>query len=251
VKPVPLNRALSKLGVLSRAQATEAIRSGRVAVGGRVVRDPARPVIPERARIAVDGALVSRAAPRTLLLYKPRGVVTTRRDPEGRPTVYDVVGEPARGLSPVGRLDFATSGLLLLTNDSRLAHWITNPDNAVPRTYLVTVRGAVSEDEADRLLKGLQDRGETLRASRVQRRKVSNRESYLIIELLEGRNRELRRMFAALGREITRLKRVGLGGLTIGSLGPGGWRQVTPHELSSAGLCRSHTRTFDKRVEAV
>jgi 23S rRNA pseudouridine2605 synthase len=243
VKPVPLNRALSKLGVLSRAQAAEAIRSGRVAVGGRIVRDPARPVVPERSAIALDGALVSRAARRTLLLHKPRGVVTTRRDPEGRPTVYDVVGEPARGLSPVGRLDLATSGLLLLTNDTGLAHWITNPDNAVPRTYLVTVRGLVSDAEVSLLLKGVNDSGEMLRASRVLVRKASKRESHVTVELLEGRNRELRRMFEAIRHEITRLKRVGLGGLTLGRLEPGAWREVTTRDLAAAGLSGQNSRS--------
>src|SRR5262245_48936340 len=110
---IALNRALSKLGILSRAQATGAIRAGRVTVGGRVIRDPRFAVVPERARIAVDGTVRRREQPwRAILFHKPTGVVTTRRDPEGRPTVYDAIGDAARGLLSVGRLDLATSGLL-------------------------------------------------------------------------------------------------------------------------------------------
>src|SRR5262245_26285598 len=113
---VPLNRALSKLGILSRTQATAAIRDGRVRVDGRIVRDPARLVVPERARILVDGEPKTRAGWRAIAFHKPRGVVTTRRDPEGRTTIYDVLGDAASGLVPIGRLDRASTGLLILTS---------------------------------------------------------------------------------------------------------------------------------------
>jgi len=219
---VPLNRALSKLGLLSRAQATAAIREGRVRVNGRLVRDPAHPVVPERARIAIDGHVRSRVPWRTILLHKPRGVVTTRRDPDGRPTVFDVVGVEGEGLSAVGRLDRATSGLLLLTTDTQLANWITEPANAVPRLYVVTVRGEVNAETLAAL--GL---GVTLR-------KASRRESHLTVELREGRNRQVRRMFEAAGHEVTRLKRVRFGGLELDALEPGQWRDVDRSELRAA-----------------
>ena len=228
---VALNRALSKLGILSRAQATDAIRAGRVTVAGRVVRDPLRPVVPERARISVDGALRSEPPWRAILFHRPPGVVTTRRDPEGRPTIYDVIGEPARGLIAVGRLDLATSGLLLLTNDTRLAHRITDPASAVPRVYVVTVRGEVTDDERVRLEEGIVSGGERLRAAAVTVRKRSRRESHLTIELREGRNREVRRLCESIGHEVTRLKRVRLGGLELGALGVGEWRELTREEL--------------------
>ena len=138
--PVPLNRALSKLGILSRARATAAIAAGRVRVNGKTVTDPAALVIPERVRIEVDGEVRRRGAWRTILLHKPRGVVTTRRDPQGRPTVFDLLGDEAEGLVAVGRLDLATTGLLLLTTDTRLADWITAPQNQTPRVYVVTAR---------------------------------------------------------------------------------------------------------------
>ena len=220
---VPLNRALSKLGILSRAQATTAIRDGRVRVNGRIVTDPAASVVPERVRITVDGERRTRAVWRTILFHKPRGVVTTRRDPEGRATIYDVIGEPARGLVAVGRLDLATSGLLLLTSDTRLANWISDPGNAVPRVYAVTVRGRVSAEEAARL-----------DAPVVEVRKSSGRESHLTVELRRGRNREVRRLFEAIGHEVTRLKRVRVGGFGLGTLQPGEWREVTREEVEAA-----------------
>src|SRR5947207_4700889 len=179
---VALNRALSKLGVLSRSQAIEAIRAGRVSVNGRIVRDPACAVMPEQVHVAIDAVPAPRPAPwRTIALHKPRGVVTTRRDPEGRTTVFDVLGAAGRGLVAVGRLDLASTGLLLLTSDTRLANWITDPGNAVPRTYVVTVRGEVTADAAS-----------DLPAAQAVVRKASRRESHLILDLRHGRNRQKR-----------------------------------------------------------
>jgi 23S rRNA pseudouridine2605 synthase len=251
---VPLNRALSKLGILSRAQATEAIRDGRVRVDGRVIRDPLALVVPERARIAVDDVPRSRAGWRTLLFHKPRGVVTTRRDPEGRRTIYDVIGEPAQGLVAVGRLDLATSGLLLLTTDTRLADWVTDPANGVPRVYVVTVRGRMTEEKAAKLAGDPKPPSRfTLRRSRrsslgstasgggrvappitVLLRKASSRESHVTLELREGKNREVRRLFESAGHEVTRLKRVRFGGLELGDLQPGEWRDLTRAEIAAA-----------------
>jgi len=214
---------LSKLGILSRTQAAEAICAGRVRVDGRVVRDPLRPVVPERARIDVNGRERTRARWQTIVLHKPRGVVTTRRDPEGRRTIYDVVGEDGDGLVAVGRLDLASTGLLILTSDTQLANWITDPANAVSRVYLVTVRGEVTSDAVA-----------ALPAARVVVRKRSARETHLTVELTQGRNREIRRMFEAIGREVTRLKRVRVGGLEIGDLQPGMWRAISRDELFRA-----------------
>jgi 23S rRNA pseudouridine2605 synthase len=219
---VPLARALSKLGVLSRSQALTAVLDGRVSVNGRVVRNPAALVTPERARFLVDGEPASPAVWRTILFHKPRGVVTTRSDPEGRQTIFDVLGESGRGLIAVGRLDLATSGLLLLTTDTRLADWITDPAHAVPRLYAVTVRGRIVETD----IAGL--------AGRARLRKASARESHLLIELTEGRNRQVRRMFDAIGHEVTALKRVKLGGLDLGGLEPGGHRELSTREIVHA-----------------
>jgi 23S rRNA pseudouridine2605 synthase len=229
-----LNRALSKLGLASRSEARGLIADGRVTINGRVVRDALAPVDVERARIAVDGVAPARAGRVVIALHKPRGVVTTRRDPQGRPTVYALLeGVPGR-VVPVGRLDLATTGLLLLTNDTRFGDWLTDPRSEVPKVYLVTVRGRVTNDELEPLRTGVDSRGETLSADGVTLRKASNRESHLVVTLTEGRNREVRRLCEAIGHPVTRLRRVQVGGLELGALEPGAWRFVGDEELARA-----------------
>jgi 23S rRNA pseudouridine2605 synthase len=229
-----LNRALSKLGILSRSQANDAILAGRVSVNGRIVRAPGAPVDLDTATILVDDTPTAPADWRTILLNKPRGIVTTRADPQGRQTVYDILGPQSQGLVPVGRLDLATSGVLLLTSDTALAHWLTDPANAVPRVYVVTVRGRVDAADLERLQSGISDGQDELVAERVMLRKASNRESHLTIELREGKNREVRRLFGAIGHEVTRLKRVSFGALSLGQLPPGQWRAVSRAEVAAA-----------------
>ncbi len=229
---VPLARALSKLGVASRAEATRLIEAGRVTVSGRVVTDVRRLVNPERSFISIDGHAIARAARLTILLHKPRGVVTTRADPEGRPTVYDLIADAGAHLVPVGRLDMASTGLLLFTNDTRLAHWLTDPATQIVRVYLVTVRGRVEDETAFQIERGLEIDGEHLSAKRVVVRKRSDRESHLVVELLEGKNREIRRLMKASGHEVTRLTRVSFGALELGTLAPGKWRVIAESELA-------------------
>jgi 23S rRNA pseudouridine2605 synthase len=208
------------------------------------------PVVPERVRIEIDGCEARRPVPVTIALHKPRGVVTTRRDPEGRRTVYDLLGDFAHHVIPVGRLDYATSGLLLLTNDTRLADWLTDPVNQVPRVYLATVRGRVNEEEANELERGIVVGGERLFAQSIDVRKASTRETHLIVELVEGKNREIRRLLAAIGREVTRLRRVQFGGITLDGLAPGSWRPIArddlarafPHARFSGNYLRRQTR---------
>jgi 23S rRNA pseudouridine2605 synthase len=225
---VALERALSKLGAASRSAARRAITAGTVRVNGRVVVDPLAAVSPERDTIVLAGERARRREWRTIAFHKPRGIVTTRNDPQGRRTVFDVLGDEARGLVAVGRLDLATSGLLLLTNDTQLAEQLTNPANAVRRRYVVTVRGDVSPDAAARLQEGI----DGLRAQQVIVRKRSRRETHLIVDLTEGRNREVRRLFVAIGHEVTKLLRVAFGPIELGSLAPGEWRDVTRAELT-------------------
>ena len=231
---VSLERALSKLGLASRSEARALILEGRVRVDGRPATDPLAPVIPERIRIEIDGRPAERPPPVTVLLHKPRGVVTTRSDPEGRPTVYDCLEGLDAHVVPVGRLDAATTGLLLLSNDTRFADWVTDPANAVPRVYLATVRGELSDATARRLQEGIEDDGEILSARQVGVRKRSRRETHLVVEMSEGKNREIRRMLSATGHEVTRLKRVSFGGLELGSLEPGEWRLVSAEEIRAA-----------------
>lgn len=227
---VPLARALSKLGITSRSRAAAQIRAGLVLVNGKVVLDPAHEVVPERVRLTIAGAAVRRAPWRMILLNKTRGTVTTRHDPEGRPTVFDALGDQARGLVAVGRLDLATTGLLLLTTDTQLANRLTDPRSAVVRRYVVSVRGEVTDADAARMMDGC----DGLHADSVRVRKRSRRESHLIVELREGRNREIRRLCAAVGHEVTALKRVAFGGLELGGLAPGAWRIVTREEVRQA-----------------
>ena len=231
---VSLCRALSKLGVASRAEAARLVCAGRVTVAGRPVSDPELPVVPERAEITVDGEPVRAADLLTVALHKPRGVVTTRHDPEGRRTVYAYLSAIAQYLGPVGRLDAATSGLLLLTNDTRLADWLTDPRNAVRRVYLATVEGKVDDDTAVRLIAGLEDGGERLAAAVATVRKRSRRESHLTLELTTGKKREIRRLLAGVGHPVTRLRRVAFGGLELGELAPGAYRRIPAAELAAA-----------------
>jgi 23S rRNA pseudouridine2605 synthase len=220
---------MSKLRLASRSEAQALIRAGAVTVNGRAVTDPLAGVVPERDVIAVHGKAEAAPAWRTIAFHKPRGTVTTRRDPQGRRTVFDVLGDAADGLVAVGRLDLATSGLLLLTSDTRLADYLTDPANAVVRRYVVTVRGEVTDAQRETLERGAGG----LAASRVEIRKRSRRETHLIVELTEGRNREIRRLFAAIGREVTRLLRVAYGPIELGTLPPGQWREISAEALSA------------------
>ena len=225
---VRLDRALSKLGLASRRDAKEIIAAGRVRVRGRVVTDPASLVVPETAGITVDHVPSARAAWRTIAFNKPRGVLTTKRDPEGRRTVFDVLGDAGRGLVAVGRLDMASAGLLLLTNDTQLANRLTDPENAIPRRYAVTVRGLLTDEKVARLTDGIGG----LRATGATVRKRSWRETHLMIELTEGKNREIRRMLETLGHDVTRLLRVAFGPIELGTMQPGEWREVKREELA-------------------
>jgi len=228
---VPLARALSKLGVASRAEATRLIEAGRVTVSGRVVTDARRLVHPERTPLTLDGASIARAARIVIALHKPRGVVTTRSDPEGRPTVYELIREAGTHLVPVGRLDLASTGVLLFTNDTRLAHWFTDPATQLVRVYLVTVRGEFGDETAHQIERGISVDSERLSARSVTVRKRSTRETHLVVELVEGKNREIRRLMKAVGHEVTRLRRVTFGGLELGDLPPGRWRFIPESEV--------------------
>ncbi len=238
LKPrVPLERALSKLGVASRAQARLLIEGGRVKVHGSVQTNPLFSVTPESAAITLDGRAVKPHERIVLMLNKPRGALTTRNDEKGRRTVFEFVPEEFRDeghLHAVGRLDLATTGLLLLTNDTRLSAWLTDPETAIERTYLVTVRGEVTEQEVARIKSGISSEVGMIAAARAEIRKASLRESHLLVTLTEGKNREIRRLCEAVGHEVTALKRVSYGKLELGELEPGSVRVVDERELLAA-----------------
>lgn len=229
-----MDRALSKLGLASRTEARALIEDRRVRVDGVIADDPARPVIPERVHISIDDTRRERPGRVVVMLHKPRGVVTTRADPQGRPTVYDALGDLDAHVVPVGRLDLATSGLLILTNDTRLADWLTDPESGIARVYLVTVRGRVEPDTAKQIERGITVEGDRLAAVSAIVRKASSRESHLVLTLDEGKNREIRRLMAAAGHPVTRLRRAQFGGLGLGTLAPGKWRRVSDEEVAAA-----------------
>jgi 23S rRNA pseudouridine2605 synthase len=229
---VSLERALSKLGLCSRTEAREWIESGRVKVHGSVERDPLRQVNPDTAHVEIDGLKAARDEGRLILLHKPTGVLTTKRDPEGRPTIYSLLPPDLHSLHPVGRLDLHTSGLLLLTNLTRLSSFLTDPVHAIPRIYLVGVEGRVLEHALRNMEAGIEDEGEVLRARSATLLKASGKESLLRLELVEGKNREVRRLCGGLGHAVRSLKRVSFGPFALGELAPGSWREEDPAKVN-------------------
>jgi 23S rRNA pseudouridine2605 synthase len=218
---VQLHRALSKLGLASRTQAREFIRAGEVTVDGRVVTDPLAWVDLDRQRIAWHGREAVQPPPVVLALHKPRGVVTTRADERGRRTVYDLLPEGLPWVFPAGRLDADSEGLLILTNDSQLASRLTEPERHVPRTYHVAVRGTPAEESLEQLRRGI-DYGEGMTRSAGVRVLGRQRDTTLVeMVLTEGRNRQVRRMWAAKGHKVVRLRRVAIGSYALNDLAPG------------------------------
>ncbi|WP_244480405.1 pseudouridine synthase [Rhizobium sp. Root1220] len=231
-KRVTLPRALSKLGYCSRTQAERLIGDGRVTVDGRTVTDISAWVDLEGSSIKVDGIGVVAEAKVYLMLNKPRGLVTTRDDPEGRPTVYDCLkGFDVRHLSSVGRLDKASEGLLLFTNDTQFAQTLLDPLTHVTKTYHVQVDRIVDAAMLAEMAYGVRHDGEMLKATSAKLLRSGDRNSWIEVELDEGRNRQIRRMLEALGAECLRLVRVAIGGLELGELPKGTVRALTGAEL--------------------
>ena len=230
---VGLARALSKLGFCSRSQAFDLIRAGRVRLNGAVRRDPESPVRMEADRIELDGAPVRAAGFVYLMLNKPRGIVTTASDEKGRATVYSLLPPGMPWLGPVGRLDKASEGLLLMTNDSEWAARITAPASHLEKRYHVQVRSAAADDLVDRLRQGVRSRQETLRVRDARILRHGRVHVWLEITLDEGRNRHLRRMLEELGVTVVRLVRVAIGALDLGNLAKGQARSLTAKEKSA------------------
>ncbi|HAZ10743.1 MAG TPA: pseudouridine synthase [Candidatus Omnitrophica bacterium] len=230
---VALERALSKMGLASRTQTRGWILDGKLKVNGKIIKDPLYLVVPEKDKFVLDGQPLKKNSPQTIMLYKPKSVVTTRCDERGRATVFDLLPRELRYLHAVGRLDMATTGLLLLTNDTRLSAYLTDPANAVMRVYVVVVKGNLTQEKLLNLAKGIWDEGEFLKPARIMLRKASNKESHLIVELTEGKNREIRRLFKSLGHEVIQLKRVALGCLKLEGINPGQFRYLKPEEIKA------------------
>jgi pseudouridine synthase len=228
-----LERVLSKAGLGSRTQARKWIAAGRVAVNGKTVQTPDRWIDLERDRVSFDGRPVRASEPVHLLLYKPAGFLTTFKDPEGRPTVYDLLTELEEWVFPVGRLDLDTSGLLLMTNDAQFAERVTNPEYKVPKTYLVKSAARLSDEQLDKLRQGLVLSDGPTKPARVTRLRDSDTRTFFEITITEGRNRQVRRMVEALGSRALKLVRTAIGPLRIGQLPIGKFRRLTPAEVKS------------------
>jgi 23S rRNA pseudouridine2605 synthase len=230
-RKVGLARALSKLGYCSRSQAAELIRAGRVRVNGATERDPETPVRLERDRIDVDHRAVRAGEKIYLMLNKPRGVVTTASDEKGRKTVYQLLGNGLPWVAPVGRLDKASEGLLLLTNDSEWAARVAAPETHLDKTYHVQVEALPGESLLSSMTQGVTtDEGELLRAKQVRVLRRGERNAWLEIVLDEGKNRQIRRMLEQLGVEVLRLVRVAVGTLPLGTLPKGAYRKLAAEE---------------------
>lgn len=230
-----LDRVLSKAGLGSRTEAQRWIRDGRVRVNGRVVRDPDAWIDMARDRVRFDDAPVVERERLYILLYKPTGYVTTYNDPDGRPTVYSLIADVETFLSPVGRLDLDTSGLLLLTNDTQFANRVTSPESHIPKTYLVKASKVLTDDQLQQLRDGVTLKDGPTRPAVVERLRDSAKYTHFQITLTEGRNRQVRRMVEALDAVVLKLVRVGIGPLRIGSLPIGKWRRLTTAEVSALG----------------
>ena len=226
-----LERVLSKAGIGSRVDARGWIRAGRVKVNGQVVRDPDQWIDMKRDRVRLDGKPLQARDRVYLLLYKPTGYLTTYRDPKGRPTVYDLISDLGTFVSPVGRLDLDTSGLLLMTNDNQLAERVTNPASHVAKTYLVKASMRLTDEQLQRLRDGIELSDGPTRPARVTRVRDSEKYTHLEITLTEGRNRQVRRMIEALGATVLKLVRVKIGAIPIGTLQIGKWRMLTDAEV--------------------
>jgi len=227
-----LERVLSKAGAGSRTEARAWIAKGRVKVNGRVVTNPDEWIDLERDKVAMDGKPLAKQAPAYVLLYKPTGYLTTYRDPEGRPTIFDLLPDRERYLFPVGRLDLDTSGLLILTNDTAFAERLTNPDYKVPKTYLVKASKYLDDDALDRLRNGVELKDGPTRPAKVERMREAGGKTVFEITITEGRNRQVRRMVEALDAKVLKLVRVAIGPIRIGELQMGKIRELTKEEVN-------------------
>ena len=238
-RKIGLARVLSKLGYCSRSQAGLLIRAGRVKLNDITARDPETPVRIEHDQIAVDGCAVKAAENIYLVMNKPRGLVTTASDEKGRDTVYSLLSEgekPLPWIAPVGRLDKASEGLLLLSNDSQWAARISAPESHLPKTYHVQIDTIATEELIGEVVSGVKSEGDVLRAVECRLLRTGEKNSWLEIALEEGKNRQIRRMLSVLGLEVLRLVRVSIGPLQLGTLAKAAYRHLSADEKNALDL---------------
>jgi len=226
-----LDRVISQAGIGSRKEARQWIGAGRVSVDGKKIQTPDEWVDPERQRVTLDGKPLRAAKKIYLLLYKPKGYVTTYKDPDGRATVYDLLKDVPEKVFSAGRLDLDSTGLLVFTNDGEFADRITSPDSHVPKTYLVKASILLSDDQLDQLRRGVALADGRTRPAEVKRIRDSGRYTFFEITITEGRNRQVRRMVETLGAKVLKLVRTEIGSIRIGELQIGKYRPLTEQEI--------------------
>jgi pseudouridine synthase len=226
-----LDRVISQAGAGSRKEARQWIGAGRVAVDGKKIQTPDAWVDPQQQRVTIDGKPLRAANKIYLLLYKPKGYVTTYKDPDGRPTVYDLLKDVPEKVFSAGRLDLDSSGLLIFTNDGEFADHITSPESHVPKTYLVKSSLLLTDDQLDQLRRGVVLTDGPTRPAEVKRVRDSGRYTFLEITITEGRNRQVRRMVETLGAKVLKLVRTEIGSVRIADLQIGTFRELTGQEV--------------------
>jgi 23S rRNA pseudouridine2605 synthase len=232
-----LQKIIAHAGVSSRREAEAMIREGRVTLNGRVVTELGTRADPDRDHIKVDGKLITKAEPhRYILLYKPKEVMTTVEDPQGRRTVIELVRGIRERIYPVGRLDFHSEGLVLLTNDGELAFKVSHPTHGSVKTYNVKVRGVPEERLMDKLRRGITIDGKRTLPCDIERMRTTGKRddegnSWFEVKLREGRTQQIRKMFKAIGHPVSKLRRVGIGPISDPKLTPGVWRELTKQEV--------------------
>lgn len=230
---IRLQKYMAECGIASRRKSEELIADGKVRINGKVATIGDK-VDPKKDKVTVSGEKVFKETEmKYIMLYKPRGFVTTMSDEQGRKCVADLVSDVPVRVYPVGRLDKDSEGLLLFTNDGEFANNMTHPSKHVPKTYRVTVRPAINEDILNRLTTGIMIDGKMTLPCDI--RVISEEPGRVVMEivLVEGRNRQIRKMCEEVGLEVARLKRVQIGPVKLGMLGQGTWRELTPQELKS------------------
>ena len=229
-----IQKIMAQGGIASRREAERLILDGRVTLNGKVVVELGTKADTDNDYIKVNGKLITRPEPKTyVILFKPRGYVTTSKDPEGRPTVMELLEKVKVRVFPVGRLDYDTEGLILCTNDGDLAHRLQHPSHEIPKTYLVKVDGVPTQEGVLKLRNGVKLRDGMTAPARVKIIKKAEANSWLEIIIHEGRNRQIKRMFEAIGHTVIKLKREGLAFLTLGELKPGEFRHLNAEEVKN------------------
>ncbi len=227
-----LERVISKAGLGSRTDARRWVHDGRVTVNGRIVENPDEWIDPVQDRIEMDGRRVKTLDKLYVLLYKPAGYITSNGDPDGRPTVYDLIKDVTTFVGTVGRLDEDTSGLLLLTNDTMLAEAMTNPQFHVPKTYLIKCATKLSDGELDQLRSGVELKDGITKPAVVKRVRENESKTFIELTITQGRNRQVRRMIEALESKVLKLVRTKIGPITLDGLESGKWRHLNPGEVT-------------------